>query len=141
MNLKICEAAYWCSRQSAIFAISLTVLYVIHLWLYEVLYRDSSGELPSLAAISVAPHDMDTSQPQINHGTQTLSDNPATSQRIPIKKALSIAIQYHELSLYWEEPALELPNAHKDLAVIRELLMGLPPALTSSDYVSLTFSR
>jgi hypothetical protein len=57
-----------------------------------------------------------------------------------MKKALSIAIQYHELSLYWEEPALELPNAHKDLAVIRELLTGLQPALTSSDHVSLIFS-
>lgn len=88
----------------------------------------------------LAPHDMDTSQPQTNHGTQTLSDNLTTSQRRPMKKALSIAIQYHELSLYWEEPALELPNAHKDLAVIRELLTGLQPALTSSDHVSLIFS-
>lgn len=44
--------------------------------------------------------------------------------RRPKKKALSIAIRYHELSGKHphEDPKLELPNGHKDPVALKKLL-------------------
>ena len=65
---------------------------------------------------------MDASLPYVSlEKEKELADIEASSER-PTKKALSIAVQYHDLWRHWNEPALELPYAHKDVDVIRKLL-------------------